>query len=300
MSKTQERINVILSFIETETGSKIEQEDAKKISLEIQKCVTHSGATAEFLICISALDVKLIQLKALNSVSSLGNVIALNTKVVYVNWESVEAKMIALNEAVKLLKKTPYIPMAKTKKSFDESIVEAFTKFGLETFLDVEDLHFSLEKAKELNNEILVEWIEDIIQKQHKFVLRELFDKSVNAHYDGLLDFYNAVRPLMRALGVPEELNDHSFSELCVFNTKGWDYTVVSKIDFLSKREAKFIEKRIELEAFNASMKVEEERKNKKDENAAHWQETPKSPHKGAYGIVACIAVAFVAVFILK
>ena len=300
MSKTQERINVILSFIETEAGVKIEQEDAKKIGLEIQKCVTHSVSSTEFLICLSALDVKLIQLKALNSLSSLGNVIALNTQVLHVKWDSADVKLIALNDAVKLLKKTPYIPMAKSKKSFDESIVEAFTKFGLETFLDVEDLHFSLEKAKELNNEILVEWIEDIIQKQHKFVLREHFEKTAKAHYDNLHDFYNAVRPLMRALGVPEELNDHSFSELCVYNTKEWDYTVSGKIDFLSKREMTFIERKLEIDAFAASMKVEEERKNKEYENEARWTETPKTSSKGFLRISACIAAAFVAVFILK
>ncbi len=300
MSKNQERINVILSFIESETETKIEQEDAKKISLEILNCVTHSGPNSEFLVCLTAFDVKLIQLKSLISVSSLGNVIALNTKVLHVNWASVEAKLIDLDEAVKMLKKTPFIPMTKTKKSFDESIVEAFTKFGLETFLDVEDLHFSLEKAKEINNEVLVEWINDIIQKQRKFVLRELFDKAANAHYDDLQEFYDAVRPLMCALGVPDELNEHSFSELCVFSTKGWDYTVVGKIDFLSKREAKFIEEKLKLESFMNTIKMEEERVNQKNENEAQWSENPKSSSKGFYGVTACIAAVFVALFILK
>mgnify|MGYP001289063590 FL=1 len=41
----------------------------------------------------------------------------------------------------------------------------------------------------------------------------------------------------MKELGFPDELMLHTFSELSVFDSKGWDYAIKSKIEFLTKRE---------------------------------------------------------------
>ncbi|MEW8780753.1 hypothetical protein AB2507_18280, partial [Escherichia coli] len=40
----------------------------------------------------------------------------------------------------------------------------------------------------------------------------------------------------------PEDLMTHTFSELSVFETKGWDHAIKSKIETLAKRETQYLD----------------------------------------------------------
>ena len=53
---------------------------------------------------------------------------------------------------------------------------------------------------------------------------------------------YDTIRPLMKKLGFPEDLMTHTFSELSVFETKGWDHAIKSKIETLAKRETQYLD----------------------------------------------------------
>ena len=117
-----------------------------------------------------------------------------------------------------------------------------FEKYGLNSFLDVDNLDYSLEKASELKNEQLINWVSDIICKREKLTLRKRFDVAVKANYENVEKMYNTIRPLMKKLGFPEDLMTHTFSELSVFETKGWDHAIKSKIETLAKRETQYLD----------------------------------------------------------
>ncbi|EOE8962930.1 hypothetical protein VQU50_004817, partial [Salmonella enterica subsp. enterica serovar Kentucky] len=61
-------------------------------------------------------------------------------------------------------------------------------------------------------------------------------------HYENVEKMYDTIRPLMKKLGFPEDLMTHTFSELSVFETKGWDHAIKSKIETLAKRETQYLD----------------------------------------------------------
>ncbi|MGV7963794.1 hypothetical protein QPK13_22835 [Photorhabdus tasmaniensis] len=184
----------------------------------------------------------IIELKSLKSVSMLAQNLSAYSSYYHVEMVQIEVKKIDFEEAYKLLKASPDVPMFKTLTDLDKFVSEEFEKFGLDTFLDVDDLEYSLEKSRELKNEQLCAWVTEIIVKRDKLSLRHRFNEVVKAHYSTVDAMYASVRPLMKELRFPDDLMTHSFSELSVFDSKGWDHAIKAKIEFLTKREAQYLE----------------------------------------------------------
>ncbi|RVR00806.1 hypothetical protein EOL34_27125, partial [Enterobacter hormaechei] len=93
-----------------------------------------------------------------------------------------------------------------------------------------------------------IAWVSEIIVKRDKLALRNRFNEVTKAHYETVDALYAAVRPLMKELGFPDELMLHTFSELSVFDSKGWDHAIKSKIEFLTKREAQYLDDKMKAE----------------------------------------------------
>ncbi|MGL9586000.1 hypothetical protein [Escherichia coli] len=144
--------------------------------------------------------------------------------------------------------------MFKTLADLDKFLTEEFEKYGLNTFLDVDNLDYSLAKSRELKNDQLIAWVSEIIEKRDKLALRNRFNEVTKAHYETVDAMYEAVRPLMKELGFPDELMLHTFSELSVFDSKGWDYAIKSKIEFLTKREEQCLDYQMKAEKRQATI----------------------------------------------
>jgi hypothetical protein len=146
--------------------------------------------------------------------------------------QQIHVNPIDFEKAYKLLKEAPAIPMFKTLAELDKFLNEEFEKYGLNTFLDVDDLDYSLDKSRELKNDQLIAWVSEIIVKRDKLALRNRFNEVTKAHYETVDALYAAVRPLMKELGFPDELMLHTFSELSVFDSKGWTMLSNLKLNF--------------------------------------------------------------------
>jgi hypothetical protein len=132
--------------------------------------------------------------------------------------------------------------MFKKLEDLKGFVVKEFSRFGLEVFLDAENLEYSLDKSNELRSPQLNSWLCEIISQRDVLLLRQRFDNATKAHYEGVDQLYSAVRPLMFELGFPDSLKDHTFSELTVFSPTGWDNAIMPKMEFLAKREIQFKE----------------------------------------------------------
>ncbi|NRN29692.1 hypothetical protein [Photorhabdus heterorhabditis] len=229
---------------------------SEEIYKDLRNAFNDENSDAEFAVVFQRDKAIVLKLNALTPLQSIGNMVSINSKYYHVNCKKLDVKEIDFNKEVEMLRSFPVIRMVKDKKEFNKKVSEQFESFGLNEYLNAEDLHYSFAKAKELNNERLSAWLADIIDKQHKYILREHFVKVSEAHYDSLDDFNNAVRPLMLELGFPEELVNHSFNSLKLHDSKSWDYTVAKQIEFLAKKEYYLIEERIKLEALKDKYKV--------------------------------------------
>ncbi len=76
----------------------------------------------------------------------------------HVEMQQIHVNPIDFEKAYKLLKEAPAIPMFKTLAELDKFLNEEFEKYGLNTFLDVDDLDYSLDKSRELKNDQLIAW----------------------------------------------------------------------------------------------------------------------------------------------
>lgn len=196
----------------------------------------------------------IIELNSLKSVSILAQKLSAFSTYYHVKMQQIHVNLIDFEKAYMLLKKSPAIPMFKTLADLDKFLNEEFEKYGLHTFLDVENLDYSLDKSRELKNDQLIEWVSEIIEKREKLALRHRFNAVTKAHYETVDEMYAAVRPLMKELGFPDELMLHTFSELSVFDSKGWDYAIKSKIEFLTKREEQCLDYQMKAEKRQATV----------------------------------------------
>ncbi|HCO1310971.1 TPA: hypothetical protein N7L20_003593 [Escherichia coli] len=196
----------------------------------------------ELIVILNEDGPNIIELKSLKPVSLLAEKLSAYSSYYHVDVVELVVKKIDFEGAYKLLKASPDVPLFKSLTELDKYLVEEFEKYGLNSFLDVDNLDYSLEKASELKNEQLINWVSDIICKREKLTLRKRFDVAVKAHYENVEKMYDTIRPLMKKLDFPEDLMTHTFSELSVFETKGWDHAIKSKIETLAKRETQYLD----------------------------------------------------------
>ena len=197
----------------------------------------YSGHDNDLIVIMNEDGPTIIELNSLKSVSMLAQKLSAFSTYYHVEMQQILVNPIDFEKAYTLLKEAPAIPMFKTLADLDKFLNEEFEKYGLNTFLDVDNLDYSLAKSRELKNDQLVALVSEIIEKREKLALRNRFNEVTKAHYETVDAMYAAVRPLMKELGFPDELMLHTFSELSVFDSKGWDYAIKSKIEFLTKRE---------------------------------------------------------------
>ena len=176
-------------------------------------------------------------MESLRSLSEIGGVIGAKYEIYHVVCKDRVINKIDLKEASVLLSILPCIPLVKTHAQFIEEIDKVFKKYDISTFLDKDNLFYSLEQAKLLKNEILVEFIGKLIEEERKYHLRDKFTQAVDIQYNSLEDFYNSIRPIMSELGVPGNFVNHNFRDLIVRDIKGWDYAVADKLKLLAKVE---------------------------------------------------------------
>lgn len=242
MAKNTARSNVLLStFVSLIPELELAGNESKKEDLR-SVLLTHAENDNDIVIIHSDEAPVAIELRALKPLSKLGENLAANAQLFYVCMTEITVQKIGYTEALQLLKETPVVPSFKTLDDLNTFIVSEFANFGLETLLDVENLEYSLEKSNELRSPQLNNWLCDIIAQRDVLLLRQRFDNATKAHYDDVVQFYAAVRPLMSELGFPDSLKEHTFSELVVFSPKGWDNAIMPKMEFLAKREAQFKE----------------------------------------------------------
>ncbi|EIC1586295.1 hypothetical protein K9692_003711 [Escherichia coli] len=291
MSANKVRSNTLMNLLSQSYPALLEashKEINKKLKSTLLKVTERDN---DLIVVLSEDKFDLIELKTLRPLSDLSQCIAANNFYFHVDVVEVEIKKIDFNKAVKLMKQTPTIPLTKSLAELDKILVEEFTKFGLDTFLDVENLDYSLEKASELKNDMLYKWVSDIIIKRDRLMLRERFISATNAHYNTVDELYNGVRPLLKELDFPDELMNHSFSELRVFNPKGWDYAIQPRIDFLAKREFQFIEDANKVN----NLEVLKQTYLEQPANSALWAKTNSSSNG-----LALVSVAIAAILLIK
>ncbi|SUI39833.1 membrane protein [Salmonella enterica subsp. enterica] len=214
----------------------------------LDSLIIYSGHDNDLIVILNEDGPTIIELNSLKSVSMLAQKLSAFSKYYHVEMQEIHVKPIDFEKAYNLLKEAPAIPMFKTLAELDKFLNEEFEKYGLNTFLDVDDLEYSLEKSRELKNDQLIAWVSEIIVKRDKLALRNRFNEVTKAHYETVDAMYAAVRPLMKELGFPDELMLHTFSELSVFDSKGWDHAIKSKIEFLTKREAQYLDDKMKAE----------------------------------------------------
>lgn len=291
MSANKVRSNTLMNLLSQSYPALLEashKEINKKLKSTLLKVTERDN---DLIVVLSEDKFDLIELKTLRPLSDLSQCIAANNFYFHVDVVEVEIKKIDFNKAVKLMKQTPTIPLTKSLAELDKILVEEFTKFGLDTFLDVENLDYSLEKASELKNDMLYKWVSDIIIKRDRLMLRERFISATIAHYNTVDELYNGVRPLLKELDFPDELMNHSFSELRVFNPKGWDYAIQPRIDFLAKREFQFIEDANKVN----NLEVLKQTYLEQPANSALWAKTNSSSNG-----LALVSVAIAAILLIK
>lgn len=291
MSANKVRSNTLMNLLSQSYPALLEashKEINKKLKSTLLKVTERDN---DLIVVLSEDKFDLIELKTLRPLSDLSQCIAANNFYFHVDVVEVEIKKIDFNKAVKLMKQTPTIPLTKSLAELDKILVEEFTKFGLDTFLDVENLDYSLEKASELKNDMLYKWVSNIIIKRDRLMLRERFISATNAHYNTVDELYNGVRPLLKELDFPDELMNHSFSELRVFNPKGWDYAIQPRIDFLAKREFQFIEDANKVN----NLEVLKQTYLEQPANSALWAKTNSSSNG-----LALVSVAIAAILLIK
>ena len=191
----------------------------------------------EYLFVLTETKTLYVQLESLRSLSEIGGVIGAKYEIYHVVCKDRVINKIDLKEASVLLSILPCIPLVKTHAQFIEEIDKVFKKYDISTFLDKDNLFYSLEQAKLLKNEILVEFIGKLIEEERKYHLRDKFTQAVDIQYNSLEDFYNSIRPIMSELGVPGNFVNHNFRDLIVRDIKGWDYAVADKLKLLAKVE---------------------------------------------------------------
>jgi hypothetical protein len=199
--------------------------------------LTQETDSNEYLFVMTETKTLYVQLSSLRSVSEIGGVIGAKYEIYHVVCKDRSINKIDLKEASILLSVLPCIPLVKTHALFIEEIEKVFKKYDISTFLDKDNLFYSLEQAKTLKNENLVEFIGKLIDEERKYHLRDKFAQAVDVQYNSLDDFYNAIRPIMSELNVPEKYVNHNFRDLLVRDIKGWDYAVADKLKLLAKVE---------------------------------------------------------------
>ena len=214
----------------------------------LETLIIYSGHDNDLIVILNEDGPTIIELNSLKSVSMLAQKLSAFSTYYHVEMQQIHVNPIDFEKAYKLLKEAPAIPMFKTLAELDKFLNEEFEKYGLNTFLDVDDLDYSLDKSRELKNDQLIAWVSEIIVKRDKLALRNRFNEVTKAHYETVDALYAAVRPLMKELGFPDELMLHTFSELSVFDSKGWDHAIKSKIEFLTKREAQYLDDKMKAE----------------------------------------------------
>jgi len=242
MAKNKARSNVLLKVFGTLVPELESPGNEKKLDDLKSVLLNHSDKDNDVLVILSDEEPVAIELRTLKPVSILGVNLAANTQLFYVSMIDITVNKIGYDEALHLLKESPVVPMFKTLKDLKGFVVKEFTRFGLEVFLDAENLEYSLEKSNELRSPQLNSWLCEIISQRDVLLLRQRFDNATKAHYEGVEQLYSAVRPLMFELGFPDSLKDHTFSELTVFSPTGWDNAIMPKMEFLAKRESQFKE----------------------------------------------------------
>lgn len=291
MSANKVRSNTLMNLLSQSYPALLEashKEINKKLKSTLLKVTERDN---DLIVVLSEDKFDLIELKTLRPLSDLSQCIAANNFYFHVDVVEVEIKKIDFNKAVKLMKQTPTIPLTKSLAELDRILVEEFTKYGLDSYLDVENLYYSLEKASELKNDMLHKWVSDIIVKRDRLMLREKFISATNAHYNTVDELYNGVRPLLKELDFPDELMNHSFSELRVFNPKGWDYAIQPRIDFLAKREFQFIEDANKV----SNLEVLKQTYLEQPANSSLWAKTNSSSNG-----LALVSVAIAAILLIK
>ena len=242
MAKDKARSNVLLTtFVSLVPELELPENKSKLADLK-SVLLSNSDKDNDIIIILSDEKPVAFELRTLKPVSILGANLAANAQLFYVCMIDITARKIGYDEALHLLKETPVVPMFKTLDELKGFIVSEFTRFGLETILDVENLEYSLDKSNELRSPQLNNWLSEIIGQRDILLLRQRFDNATKAHYENVGQLYSAVRPLMSELGFPDSLKEHTFSELTVFSPTGWDNAIMPKMDFLSKRENQFKE----------------------------------------------------------
>lgn len=291
MSANKVRSNTLMNLLSQSYPALLEashKEINKKLKSTLLKVTERDN---DMIVVLSEDKFDLIELKTLRPLSDLSHCIAANNFYFHVDVVEVEIKKIDFNKAVKLMKQTPTIPLTKSLAELDKILVEEFTKYGLDSYLDVENLYYSLEKASELKNDMLHKWVSDIIVKRDRLMLREKFISATNAHYNTVDELYNGVRPLLKELDFPDELMNHSFSELRVFNPKGWDYAIQPRIDFLAKREFQFIEDANKV----SNLEVLKQTYLEQPANSSLWAKTNSSSNG-----LALVSVVIAAILLIK
>ena len=274
---SKQLVNGISKLYQTAYSKDIPQELAENLRSTFSH---YAEKKAEIIVVMNETEFSTIELFTFNSVSKLGDCIAKNNGFYHVKTKHFDVNKIDLEEAVELLNRVPLVPLCKTKKDLDIFVKDAFAEFGLDTYLDADNLYFSLEKSKELENTHLTEWICQVIESQRKLVIREEFNAAANASYDNLVQFNKVIRPLLKRLGFPNELMEHSFRELRAFDMSGWDNVISKNMDQLAKREFYYTQdETLIADALN-------------DKNAS----TPINDNKwfNKPGVIACIGAVFV------
>ncbi|EBG2148471.1 hypothetical protein FIP36_17145 [Salmonella enterica] len=242
MSKQKTRSKVLLQqFIEL--CPHLEDNDHVETHKIVHSALLkHAERDNDLIVIFSDDEPVVIELKALKSLALLGANLAAYSSYYHVEMVDINVKKIDFDAALELMKASPKVPMFKSLAELDKFLITEFEKFGLETFLDVENLDYSLEKSNELKNQQLNNWLADIIAKRGKLLLRKRFDEATKAHYETVDELNKAVRPLMKELGFPDDLMEHTFRELTVFDPKGWDNAIKPKIEFLADRENQYLD----------------------------------------------------------
>jgi len=204
--------------------------------------LTYAEHDNDLIVIMNEDGLNIIELNSLKSVSMLAEKLSAYSTYYHVGMQQILVKVIDFETAYTLLKVAPVIPMFKTLTDLDNFLIEEFEKYGLNTFLDVDDLDYSLEKSRELKNDQLIAWVSDVIVKRDKLTLRNRFNEATKAHYETVDAMNSAIRPLMKELDFPDDLMKHTFRELSVFDSKGWDHAIKAKIEFLTKREVQYLD----------------------------------------------------------